>query len=195
MRRVSGVTGAAPVLRAVMDFLHDRVGSSWYANPPTAIECPVDPLTGRRLPPDTDHPSIPEVFVDGILPAQALATDYDPHGRVRLPAEYHEWSLSPDNWLAGQIVVTEPGERARLRLVAPLPGSTYFVDPDLPDASRWLRLRAEGSAHAVWESATLKLREEQGVSYALLEPGRHDLSVHDLATGQRAGTWINVRQL
>jgi hypothetical protein len=34
-----------------------------------------------------------------------------------------------------------------------------------------------------------------GLPQALLTEGRHRLTVHDLATGTRAETWVDVRKL
>jgi penicillin-binding protein 1C len=49
MEHVSGVTGAAPILHDVLDHLHERYGTSWYATPTNIVECWIHPITGKRL--------------------------------------------------------------------------------------------------------------------------------------------------
>jgi len=40
MHGVSGVTGAAPVMHAILTHLHERFGTSWYATPPASSNGP-----------------------------------------------------------------------------------------------------------------------------------------------------------
>ncbi len=42
-----------------------------------------------------------------------------------------------------------------LRVVSPLPGSVYYLDPDLPQSDR-LPLKSNASGPLLWESATLQ---------------------------------------
>ena len=49
MRHISGVTGAAPILHDLFDYLHDHYGTSWYARPADIVERGIDPLTGAAF--------------------------------------------------------------------------------------------------------------------------------------------------
>ena len=194
MHEVSGVTGAAPILHAVVEFLHDRVGTSWYAPPPGLQSCGVDPLTGHRLE-ISDPRAVTERFLASTLPPAAAPEDYDARGRVRLGAEYANWAASADNLIANRVVVDRARDAAGLRLVTPLPGAVFFLDPDLPDSSQWLPLRAEGATNLTWSSDTLALRQEPRGTAARLIEGRHRIVVEAAATGARVETWITVRRL
>jgi hypothetical protein len=112
-----------------------------------------------------------------------------------LSAEYAEWAKSGDNWLAGQVTVAEALPTTVVRVVSPLPGATYFLDPDLPDGGRWLPLKAEGPPGLVWESDSLSFRQEGARTSACLVEGRHRLTVRHPVTRGQAETWIVVRSL
>ena len=81
-------------------------------------------------------------------------------------------------------------ESGTLRIVSPMPGTTFIIDPDLP-SSRRARLVAAGPASAQWQSDSLRC--EGGVAF--LSEGEHRLSVVDPATGAHAETWIRVKTL
>jgi penicillin-binding protein 1C len=191
MREVSGVTGAAPILHAVVEHLHARFGTTWFATPENVIERTVHPLTGKLIA-DSHPDGVREMFLRGHLPPEESAADYDDAGRVRLGPEYQAWCDSSENALAAR--ATCAAADGNLRLVAPLPGTTFLVDPDLP-SSRCVPMQATGGTHLVWESASLHFREEGGRTYALAPAGEHRLFVRDPSTGQHAETWIRVKSL
>lgn len=224
MQGVSGVTGAAPVLHAVFTQLHERFGTSWFAPPTNVVECLVNPWTGKRLTaarPEAVH----EKCLATCRPPLECADDYDAAGRVRLPAEYAEWLASGENWLAGRVVLASPQgvERGRPfrvplpgtaaeasdrsatdavatatappRVRSPLPGTVFFLDPDLPDAGDRVRLQAEPPTGLVWQSATLRIETVGNRCFARLTEGRHELVVRDPVSGGEAKTWIDVRRL
>ncbi len=193
MQGISGVTGAAPILHELLQHLHQRYGTSWYATPTNVVPMAVHTVTGKRLPlplPVDRADVIEEKFAAGHLPPLATPADYDSRGRIRLPAEYRDWLQTSDNWLAGRAVADE--DAAALRIVFPLPGTTFYLDPDLPDRGRRIHLQAEGSSNPEWHSETLACSHTAGQVCAFLEPGRHQLSVRDPRTGLRAETWVQV---
>ena len=194
MERVSGVMGAAPVLHALWVYLHERYGTSWYAAPTNLQQRLVDPITGKLLA-SARAGAVTEKFLRRPLPPEAAAPDYDAQDRVRLPAEYRTWFASGDNWLAGRAVIDTSAVPAALRLIAPLPGATYFLDPDLPPSSRWLKLKAEGGGALIWQSDTLALRRENGEWLAGLIEGRHELTVRGAGPGENLSTWIVVKKM
>jgi penicillin-binding protein 1C len=199
MTRVSGVAGAAPVLHEVLVRLHEQYGTSWYPRPGQVVEKLVHPLTGKLLAPTgPGHESGPgggvlERFLAQALPPFEEPGDYDAEGRVRLGREYREWFLSSDNWLVGKVALSESAQA--LRIIVPLPGSTYYLDGDLPENGRRLVLRAEGAGEVCWQSDSLHCRVEAGRTVAVLAEGRHRLLARDPRTGDRLETWIVVKPL
>jgi penicillin-binding protein 1C len=194
MQDISGVTGAAPILHELFEHLHQRFGTSWYSQPGSIVEAQVHPLTGKRRPKEVAQIEklryVTEKFIAGHLPPEESADDYDSSGRIRLGPEHRNWFGTADNWLAGQAVV-EGGTEA-LRIVFPLPGTKFFLDPDLPDGGRRIRLRVEGSAEPEWQSDTLECRRDHEQSIAFLEKGGHRLRVCDPRNGATQETWIEV---
>ena len=190
MREVSGVTGAAPILHDVMEYLHQRFGTTWFERPPEIVERAVHPWTGHLLSAPSPG-AVMEKFTAGHFPKTESATDYDADGRVKLGSEYSEWAGSVDNQLRDRVVLEDAG---RLHLVSPQPGSTFLLDPDVP-SSGLVPLVASGAGHLIWESPTLALREQAGRTFAVAIEGRHELSAHDPESGQRVTTWVVVKAL
>jgi penicillin-binding protein 1C len=190
MREVSGVTGAAPIMHDVMDYLHRRFGTTWFERPFTVVERLVHPLTGHLL--SAPGPgAVMEKFITGQLPRAESAGDYDAEGRVKLGADYTEWAAGVDNQLRDRVVLEDAG---RLHLVSPQPGSTFLVDPDVP-SSGLVPLVASGAGSLVWESPTLALRQQAGRTFAVAIEGRHELTARDPESGQEVTTWVVVKGL
>ena len=191
MHEVSGVTGAAPIMHAVMDHLHARFGTTWFPQPANIVERAVHPLTGKLV--GAAHPgAVREKFLRNHLPPTESAADYDSAGRVVLGAEYREWAGSAENLLAGRVICEDRSQT--LRLVAPRPGTTFLIDPDLP-SSRRVAVQASGVEAPVWESQSMRFEASAGRTFALLTEGEHRIVVRDPATGRRAETWIRVKSL
>ena len=191
MREVSGVTGAAPIMHAVVAHLHARFGTSWFTQPPQIVEREVHPVTGKRLT-KTRSEAVREKFIAGQEPPLEGPDDYDADGRAVLGPEFAEWSRSAENGMTARTVLA-PGATP-LRLVSPLPGTTFLVDPDLPSSVR-VPLRASGPGAIRWESKSLEVRESDGRIFAIATEGDHKLIARDPATGQTAETWIRVKLL
>jgi penicillin-binding protein 1C len=192
MQEISGVTGAAPILHDLIEHLHQRFGTTWYQSPANIVERQIHPITGKQFDAflDPERVSVREKFIANHLPAVTAIEDFDVSGKIRLPAEYAPWLATGDNWLAGRAVVA--GRMADLRIVFPLPGTTFYLDPDLPDSGRRIHLQAEGGAMAEWRSGTLSFAQDRGQTFALLDKGRHQLTVRDLQSGVERKTWIEV---
>ncbi len=195
MRGVSGVSGAGPILHALWEHLHARYGTTWYGGREQITKARVRPLTGKRVQPGERggrgaEDAVWEKFAGSALPPWERPEDYDAEGRVRLESEYQDWARSTDNHLVGRVVVSDAAPA--LRVVFPPPGTTIYLDPDLPGGGRRLRLQASAAGDAQWSSDSLECREEAGERVALLTKGRHELRVHDPGTGLEARTWINV---
>jgi penicillin-binding protein 1C len=201
MQHISGVTGAAPVLHELMEHLHQRYGTTWYAAPTNIAECWVHPITGKRLaqsPPRPGSEVIREKFLAANLPPLENSADYlggnspSLHSAppVVLGSEYCDWFASGDNWLGDRAVLAL--KRDSLRIVFPLPGTTLYLDPDLPQQGRRIVMRAEGPEDLEWQSASLCITREGSHEVALLIEGLHRIAVRDTESGARAETWINV---
>jgi penicillin-binding protein 1C len=195
MQHVSGVSGAAPVLHELFEQLHQRYGTGWYPTPTRIVECLVHPLTGKRLnfpgqPPE--FAPVREKFIASNLPPPETPAHYgpEPSRPVCLGAEYRDWLASSDNWLVDRAVVAESPEA--LRILFPLPGSVFYLDPDLPGQGRRLSLRAAGAATIHWTSDSLQVTHDGNQSMALLTEGHHEITVRDPITSAHAQTWIEV---
>lgn len=187
MQGVSGVTGAAPILADVFNALHESAGPpTWYERPMGIEPVRIDPRTGRRL--TVQSPVVrlsqTEFLLSETLPPAATAADYDAQGRAFLPPEYRDWITRPDNWLADLVTLAPAADTADaavapLRIVQPLDGAVYHLDPDLPDQGRVLNLRATpGQAGIHWSSPTLTLTQTPNRATAALTPGSHLLRLH-----------------
>jgi penicillin-binding protein 1C len=190
MREVSGVTGAAPIMHDVMAYLHRRFGTTWFARPSQIVERAVNRISGKRVPADAPG-ALVEKFTSDNLPAAETTADRDASGRIFLGPEYAAWASSADNQLRDQVVIVGG---AGLHLVSPTPGATFLVDPDVPSSSL-VPLVATGAEDLVWESATLKFREQAGKQFAIAEEGEHRLTARDPQSGRSLSTWIRVKEL
>jgi penicillin-binding protein 1C len=185
MHEVSGVTGAGPILHGIFEHLHAQRGTTWYVRPAAIVERSIHPLTGRLLG-DDDPRAVREKFIAESLPPNESAEDYE-DGRVKLPNEYSGWFASAENSLRD--VATISG--SELRIVTPVAGSTYLLDPDV-SSSRRIPLRAEGGRKLHWSSESLALENGE---FALANEGEHRISVIDEETGQRAEVRIAIKSL
>ena len=85
-----------------------------------------------------------------------------------------------------------PPERDSLRIVFPLPGTTLYLDPDLPHKGQRIVLRNAGSENVQWESDSLELAREGTRQMALLREGRHRIAATDPESGAQAQNWLQV---
>jgi len=195
MMEITGVTGAAPILRQVFEFLHERVGTTTFTPPANLVRAEVDPLTGRIPHPTGTRQT--EAFLHGTRPSPAQALDHTADGTIRLPPLYRDWFHSADNRLGNRVQLANTStvgtaEAAGLRILTPQPGSVYFLDPDLPAESQRIRLTASESA--TWACPTLKLDAGTTPTFAFLRIGRHKLHAVDATGTLSAETWIDVRR-
>ena len=201
MRGVSGVTGAGPVLHTIFQNLRTRFGTTWFEPPTGWVQREVHPLTGKLMTEDArrsltkDFAAVREWFPPDRLPPVSSAADFDASGRVLLPSEYRAWFQSGDNGFGDRVALATRPQFTSLRVLSPVPGTVFYLDPDLPDSARRIALHASGGRECRWESESLTLDRAAGLPQALLTEGRHRLTVHDLATGTRAETWVDVRKL
>jgi len=197
MRDVSGVTGAAPILHDLFEHLHERYGTAWYQQPTNIVECWVNPISGKRLlnqEQSIGSDAAKEKFIARNLPPLESIEDYEAGAGetriLRLDDEYREWLTTSDNWLGSRAIPAGPANT--LKILFPPPGTTVYLDADLPNQGRRMTLRAAGPANLEWYSNTLKLLPRGSQEIALLNEGCHQISVRDPLSGRTANTWINV---
>ncbi len=194
MRGVSGVTGAAPLLRDIFSWLHAHHPSPWFPQPPSIVQVDIDPLTGLPRPQAlaARRPLATELFRRDLAPSAPDPLRYDELGRVRLDPSYAPWLASPDNWLGNDAVASAlPAPRQAWQISSPLAGTTLLLDPDLPRGGRALTLRTNPPQPGIqWSSPSLQI---QGHT-ASLTPGRHEIIARDPATGHTRSTWVQVQR-
>ncbi len=188
MRDITGVTGAAPLMHRIMNRLRDRHGVTWFEPPGDFLTCVVDPLTGRRVPPDRPG-AVAEVCL--YEPEPSAPEDYDGSGKVRLPVEYAEWLAGPQNSL-GDLAVCA-GSPPTLQILQPADGTVYYLDSDLPEDSQCIPLRAAAAGNIHWECPTLHSWKEPQGHLARLAEGRHRITARDEASGAAVSVAIEVK--
>ena len=191
MHEVSGVTGAGPILHGIFDHLHATRGTSWYVTPPEIVERNVHPLTGKLLANDNQR-GVRERFVAGRLPEPESPADYDSKGNARLGSEYAEWLASAENSILQQPTIVKSA--SDLRIISPIPGGTYLLDPDIPSSTR-IPLAAAGGEQLVWTSESLRCERDAERAFAVGADGEHRITVRDAASGRTAEVQITVRSL
>ena len=196
MNRVSGVTGAGPIFRDIFTALAEDHAPSWFQVPAGLTRCRIDPRNGKRL--SADSPAIAntreEWFLQGAQPPLATASDYDAAtGRAYLSPEYADWLARGESWLSGTVCLRESDTGSPLRLICPLDGSVFQLDPELPDGGRRLLLRAQGGSDPRWSSPTLPITTDRGLSHAMLTPGSHEITVTSSETGDSRSAHIVVK--
>jgi penicillin-binding protein 1C len=190
MRGITGVTGAAPVMHEIFKHLHETRGTTWFDRPEVIATHRIHPLTGRLA--AIDRPGA--IDEKCLWPPEATRPDdFDTQGRVILPNEYAAWIASPQNALGD--LVTCATAASDLRILHPKPGTTYYLDPDLPAASQRIRPRAVAPGKITWSSETLEIECDGQNPGIRLRPGRHVLTVTDTATDRSENTWVEIIEL
>ena len=199
MKGLSGVAGAGPVFHRTMLRLHRDVKAEWLERPAGLVEVALDPLTGKRM---VDLSFVASAKKDGgpvLLPSDRLPlasspSDRDAEGRVLLDSSYAEWFASEHNRRRSEfaLAVDRPAELP-LRVLAPRDGTTYLLDPELPNGGV-LHLATNLPAEAAWSSETLHVTPGGVEALAHLKPGRHVLTVTDKRNGSKRELTIHVEQ-
>lgn len=194
MQEVSGVTGAAPIWRDVFLELQRRYGVSWYPEPKAIQHSLIDPRTGKRLTAQSPPARVSrdEIFIKNRLPQAAVATDYDNRGRALLRPEYSTWIRSADNWMGDLVSIENNAEPRPWRITHPIPGTVIRLDHDIPQGGRRLIFETNSPHEIHWESDTLEIKTDAGVSYADLVPGQHQIRATDPTTQETQRTFIIV---
>jgi len=194
MDDVSGVTGAAPILRDVFHWLNDRKPLTWYGKPAHLVRVMVDPRNGKVIGAQSPaaRMSREEWLQPSRLPRPTTDADYEPRtGRALLSPAYAEWVKSKDNWLSSLVTCVDDTNRlVAFRITQPTDGLIIRLDPDLPKAQQ-LVLQAVPSDEVVWQCDTLKIQRTGSRATALLKPGAHVLYASRLGERKRVRITVN----
>src|SRR5436190_8882233 len=178
MEEVAAITGAAPVWRAIVDYLLQHGDTSV----PEPVENArlhrrkVCALTGML--PSRESPRIVnEWFLAGTEPVQN-ADQYwrvvDGRRRLVLPPEYALWCRSGQNGLGAEVDTS-----ALLRIISPHPNATFLIDLHLPRPQQALQLvaSADPAEKLAWrvDGKTVEL-SRNGYFWSLIE-GQHTVEV------------------
>ena len=155
MRRISGVTGAAPLWNRIIRHLAERDAPQAFAPPHGYVRRPMCATTGVR--PTRACRSIVTELLD--------ARDLTAWNALPRPLDRRY-----DAWLAAQ----PPQADDALRIVAPHDGDAFVAAP----GSR-IAVIARGTAHPAWELNGRPLGTHDGRWSLPLERGRWTLRVHD----------------
>ncbi len=213
MKGLSGVAGAGPVFHRTMLRLHRDEKPEWLERPPGLVEVALDPLTGKKMvdgrwqmadknakgneelrPSIPDPPSTIYHLPSDRLPLASSPSDRDAEGRVLLDSSYSEWFASEHNRRRSQfaIAIDRPAELP-LRILAPRDGTTYLLDPELPNGGV-LHLATNLPGQATWSSETLEVTPGGVEALVRLKPGSHVLTVTDKRNGGKRDVTIQVEE-
>ncbi len=179
MTDVSGVDGAGPIWRDVIEAGSPVGAPAWAPPPAELVRVPVCSPTG--LLPGADCPSIvDEWFVRGTEPDQREAYFVrDGAGRLSVdpPPEARAWAAD-----AGLLLATDPDpvDAAGLRIVQPQSGAVFVAAPELETSEVVLRATAPGAGASEFSGdGELAGRGESGdVSVPWpVTPGGHSVEV------------------
>jgi len=160
MRRVSGISGAAPALREIALEMKKLYGSTPFKPPPGIKTVKVCPVSG--LPPSAFCPAtMDEVFAAGNLPSGQCAEHLPVAERPAAPAV------------------------VKLSVKFPAEGDIFRIDPQTPRAAQALFLKAAGAEGEItWLLDGAELAERgESVSWPLA-PGRHSVFFTAIQSGK-----------
>ena len=142
MNGVTGITGAAPLWRDVMEVAHRGLPVRGFTRPDGLVEGEVCALSGQVPNPDCPHHII-ELFVAGTEPTSTCTMHVRVGDQVYvdLPPEAQAWGreygvpMLPAH-------LGSPGTGSALRLLSPNNGAVYHIDPATPLSQQKIRISA-----------------------------------------------------
>jgi penicillin-binding protein 1C len=190
MKSITGVAGAGPIFHRAMLRAHRDRQAQWLERPEGLVEVAIDPLTGKRT--TSQNPTV--LVPADRLPLFASTADRDIAGRVLLDSSYSEWFASPYNRRRDVFALASdrPAE-APLRILAPRDGTTYVLDPELPNGGT-LHLATNLPGEADWSCETLEVSTGGAEGMVKLKPGNHILIATDKRNGGKHDVTITVEQ-
>jgi penicillin-binding protein 1C len=192
MRNVTGLSGAAPIFHEIFHYLHRHYTTTWYPPSPQIISMCVDAWTGT-FPCASTQKTRTLFFSKNRLPWPSENFSYHPKtGQLLLPSIYSSWLASHENYFGSQAAVMDAD--TAIKILNPIPGTVYILDPDLPPSSREIRvdLATPRSPSFTAHATSPTLSGSNDPLTFKLTPGTHKIYVH---TPQKVlHTWIEVRE-
>ena len=109
-----------------------------------------------------------------------------------LVIDHLPWFRSADNLRREHFALgSETPQGIRPRIISPVAGSTYLLDPELPSQGLRLKLLSNLPTTPRWSCPTLTLEGDA----VLLAPGTHTITLHDAETGRSTSREITVEGL
>ena len=192
MEGVSGVDGAGPIWRDIIELASAGTSRAWPPAPTSLVRTPVCTPTGLLPGPDCPSPAA-EWFLRGSEPATAERYYLrEATGTLRIdpPAEARSWAAD-----AGYLLTTgeSAGAADGFAIVQPARDSVLFVSPELPSQHVLLRARLPAGATSVEFRVDGKRAGvaggADGTLVWTLDPGRHEVeAVALLSSGEQLTT-------
>ena len=152
MQDVSGVDGAGPLWRDVMEAAVGNSDPGWLQRPAGLLNATVCAPTGLLPGPDCPSP-VTDLFVAGTVPSsteQYYSRSVDGQLLVNPPPEARAWALDSGLALAPAAAGSAAGPGGGLlQLVTPPPGSVYYLSPELQAQQLMLRATAPPGTKAI----------------------------------------------
>ncbi len=201
LRNSSGVTGAAPIFRAVMLEASKRAHGSLpigdddaiVAAPSSVERVEVCALSGSR--PSLSCPSRRTEWLPVDQAPEFCSWHHD--GWTDWPPEYRSWArsaglLDPPPTRAGAVPLTARND-GRVRVTHPPDGATFLIDPTLRNEFQALRLRSTGRGSVTWRvdrRVVGAVPSDRHLEWPL-SPGRHEISATDgSGRSDRVVIWV-----
>ncbi len=171
MHGVSGVSGAAPVWRSLVQHLHAARPSRPPAAPAGIVALPVSFDAARE-------PARAELFITGTQQARQLASA-QVGGAAHAAGSGGRASVNGSNG----------GSDGRFGITEPRSGSVFALDPDIPPSAQ--RIRFEGEA-GTWVLNGRRIGQGPRITWAPW-PGRHELQLLGTDGRVQQAVWFEVR--
>lgn len=172
MDRVSGISGAGPLLHRIVLLTAQRYDPGSLPQPEEtgAVAVTICSLSGELAGPDC--PQQTEWFTPRSAPSGVCG--WHRHGGVMLPALYQEWAdQAGAGFRAYSVTSSVSGDTSAggFRITSPVPGDRYSVPPGVVARYATIALRSAGSRDPGGIRWTVNGKEVTGPRW-VLEPGR-----------------------
>ena len=201
MKNLPGTAGAGPIFQRTMLRLHRKHPPAWFAKPDSLQAVTIDARNGPILNPAAADGSPPaharsEWVPPDRIPPHSTAADYVSEGRALLGPTFDAWFNSKHNTRRGELALqTGPGSFSPLRIITPVNGTTFLLDPEIPSGSSTLRPVTNLPGTARWSSPSLVIEPASPEPVIHLVPGTHTLTATDSRTGETHLVTVYVETL
>lgn len=173
MDEVVSATGPAPIWREIVDLLLPGDGGVELKPEDKELErieiCGISGLRRGAISQDR----LEEWFIGGTAPVEN-SDSFFAGGKPLLPPEYALWCRSAHNYLEAKV-----GDDLDLRVVNPLDGAIFLIDPDVPRDRQEISLLSVGGQRGTirWEVNGRSVEPVESGYFWQLESGKHEAKV------------------